>query len=438
MNIKKKLAALAVIGAVVAGGLSVAQAASAAPISGATLTITPTSGNVNTDTVFLNSISASAAAPVGFRAAGGTVVFQNGNRLGSVSTVRTTSMPSTAGTNGLDGNLPVFMDRSISPTNNFVSNRLLNDPALSTLVPGGLQTGQFELRFYYFANAQAPDYVNDPFITLDMTYNATTGAWAVFTAPTPAIATTTSLTASAAASTVTLTATVKKPDLSTATAATGNVVFKEGATTVATVPLASGVATASLTGVADGPHSYTAEFVTGDTVYNGSTSAAASVYVGAITAQTFINVTIPNNVGALTLTGVSSSVNLGTAVYNSSSNTLDATSVSPLVAKVTDTRQLDFSPWSLTGQVGNFNNGTYTIQGKYLGWTPSVTGVGTAGAAVAPAPTTADGIAVVSTLATGAPTTAGTVTDASAVLLLKAPANTPQGAYAATLTLTLI
>ena len=38
----------------------------------------------------------------------------------------------------------------------------------------------------------------------------------------------------------------------------------------------------------------------------------------------------------------------------------------------------------------------------------------------------------------GAPSAAGSVTNASALLQLKAPANTPSGAYSATLTLTLI
>jgi hypothetical protein len=439
MNIKKKLASIAVIGAVLASGFVAAAPASAAEISGATLTITPTSGNVNTDTVFLNSIAASVGAPVGFRALGATVVFQNGNRIGSVSSTRTTSMVAEAGTNGLDGN-PASMDRSLIPTNNFVSNRLLNDPALGNLVPGGLVTGQFELRFYYFASATSPNY-NDPYVKLDMTYNASTGAWAVYTAPVAAIVTTTSLTASAAASTVTLTTTVKKPDTTTATDATGDVVFKEGATTVATVPVASGVATASLTGVANGSHTYTAEFVPTGTVYAGSISGGATVQVGAITATSTINVTIPNNVGALTLTGVSSSVNLGTAVLGS--GTLNASGT--LTAVVTDTRQLDYPTWSLTGQVGDFTAGTKVLDGKYLGWSPSVSGSAVsgpqssvAGAPVAPAPATTNGIKAISTLATGQPNPAGTVTNASAVLELKAPSNTPQGAYSATLTLTLI
>lgn len=428
MNLKKKLAAFAVVGAVLAGGLVAAAPASAAEISGATLTITPTSGNVNTDTYFLNSIAASAAAPVGFRALGGTFVYQGGVEMGNISIARTTAMPSTAGTNGLDGNLPVYMDRSISPTNNFVSNKLLN--ALTT----PLATGQFELRFYYFASSTSPNRATDPYIKLDMTYNATTGAWAVYTAPVAPTPTSVSLTASASGSDVTLTATVSPAGIA------GEFNFYDNGVLVTDVTGVNGVGTALLSGVSNGQHVYTAQFVSNNVLYADSpVSGTATVQVGGIQAQTFINVTIPNNVGALTLTGVSSSVSLGTAVYNSTTNTLDATSVSPLVAKVTDTRQLDFGPWSLTGQVGDFNNGSATLLGKFLGWTPSVTGVGSAGAVVAPATAASGaGISAISQLAYGAPTNAGTVTDASAVLLLKAPANTPQGAYSALLTLTLI
>ena len=421
MNITKKVAALAVAGAMVVGGLVVAQSASAAQIAG-TITISPTSGNVNTDVNFLNSIDVSVGAPSGFQALGGTFIYQGGVEKGNIAQARNTSMTSSAGTNGLDGN-PAHLDRVIIPTNTFLSSKLLNDPSLN------LATGQFELRWYYFASSTSPNRATDPYVKLDMTYDATSGAWSVYT---PAVATTVSLTAGATGSTVNLAATVKKPDLSTASDATGNILFLEGATTVATVPVASGVASASLTGVADGSHTYTAQFVPTGSVYAGSTSSSATVQVGGITATSTINVTVPSGVGTLTLTGVSSSVNLGTAAL--SGGTLNASG--NLVAVVTDTRQTDYPAWSLTGVVGNFSDGTHTLDGKYLGWTPSATGVGTAGAAVLPA--NPNGLKTISTLATGAPSTSGTVTNASAVLQLKAPSNTPAGAYSATLTLTLI
>ena len=433
MNLKKKFASVALATAIVASGVVVvASPAAAAPISGATLTITPTSGNVNTDTYFLNSIAASHAAPVGYRALGGTFVYQGGVEIGSVSNSRTTAMPSTAGTNGLDGNTPVFMDRSISPTNNFVSNKLLN----ATLAP--LQTGPFELRFYYFASSTAPDRTTDPYISLAMTYNATTGAWGL---DVPATPTSVSLTAgtTAGAGEVNLTATVKDlAGTNTLTAAAGNIVFKEGTTTVATVPVASGAASALLTGVANGNHTYTAEFQSGDGTYGNSTSSPANVTVGAAgTGSSTIQVAIPAGVGTLTLTGVSTTVNLGTAAL--SGGTLNAQGT--LNSVVTDTRQLEYPAWSLTGVVGDFTSGANTLSGKYLGWTPAVTGDATnsaAGAAVAPAPGTTNGLKTSSVLATGAPFADGTITNASGLLLLKAPSNTPAGAYSATLTLTLI
>lgn len=426
MTIKKKLASLAIVGAVLATSFVGAQAAQADVISGGTITITPTSGNVNTDTVFLNSVATNVAAPAGYTAAAGTVVFQNGVNMGSVANVRTPAVTG-YGDTGLTGS-PMNMDRSISPTNQYVSNKLLN----ATNQP--LATGPFELRVYFFANQQAPNYVTDKFISLAMTYNATTGAWAL---DVPAISTTTSLTASASGSTVTLAATVKKSsDSTTATAAAGNIVFKEGATTVATVPVASGAATATLNAVADGAHTYTAEFAPSNTAYAASTSGTASVQVGGITATSTVTTTVPSGVGTLTLTGVSSTVALGTASL--SGGTLNAQGT--LNAVVTDTRQTDYPVWNLTGQVGNFTDGAKVLDGKYLGWTPAVAAgsIGTAGAAVVAAPTSTDGLKAISQLATGAPSTAGTVTTASALLQLKAPSNTPAGSYSATLTLTLI
>lgn len=424
MKLTKRVAALALAGAMVVGGVAVAQSAQAAEIPG-TITVTPTSGNVNTDTNFLNSIAVSVGAPVGYRMLSGTFVYQGGVEIGSVAQARSTAMVSTAGTNGLDGN-PAFMDRSIIPTNTYVSNKLLNDPALSAL-----QSGQFELRYYYFASNTSPNRATDPYVKLDMTYNATTGAWSVYT---PAAATTVSLSAGASGTDVTLAATVKKADTTTATDAVGNIVFKEGATTVATVAVAGGVASTVLTGVANGAHTYTAEFVATDAVYAGSTSAGSTVQVGGISADSTVNVTIPSNVGTLTLTGVSTTVNLGTAAL--SGGTLNASGT--LNAVVTDTRQLGEAAWNLTGQVGNFTDGAKTLDGKYLGWTPSVSGIGTAGAAVAPAPATTDGLKSIRQLASGAPTNAGTVSTVSATLDLKAPSNTPAGSYSATLTLTLI
>lgn len=434
MNIKSKIAALAVAGAMVVGGVGVAQSAQAAEIPGV-ITITPTSGNVNTDIHFLESMAISVGAPSGSAAAGGTFVFQGGVNMGAVSIMRTPSTPTTYGTYGLDGRAS-YADRLISPDHPYLTDKLLSQ----TDVP--LATGAFELRNYYFPLSTSIDLVNDPYVKLDMTYDASTGAWGL--PVDPPIATTVSLTAGETVNPgeVSLAASVKKlSDGTPATAAAGVINFKEGATTVASAPVASEAASALLTGVADGTHIYTAEFVPSDTVYAGSTSLPATVVVGAVTAPgsktVNITTTIPSGVGTLTLSGVSSSVALGTATL--SGGTLNASGT--LNAVVTDSRQLDYPAWSLTGQVGNFESGSHTLNGKYLGWTPSVTGDATgshAGAAIAPAPGTGAGLKNIRTMATGSPSAAGDITNASALLELKAPADTPAGEYAATLTLTLI
>ncbi len=436
MNIKKKLAAFAVIGAVVAGGLSVAQTASAAEIPGATLTITPTSGNVNTDVDFLNSISASVAAPVGFRALGGTFAYQGGVEMGPVAQSRTTAMVSTNGTNGLDGNLPIFMDRSINPTNVFISNRLLN----ATNIP--LATGPFELRWYYFASSTAPNRVTDPYIKLDMQYNATTGAWSLFTAAT---ATTTSLTASASGTSVALTATVAP------VAAAGTVTFLEGATPVATgIPVVAGVATTTLTGVTSGPHTYTAQFVPTDAAaFAASTSASASVNVGSIPAPIAAGVVTGNitvQVGAnagggvLVLTASNLTRNLGPALPVGGFLTASGS----VTAVVDDSRSSSSAPFTLTGQVGNFTDGAKVLSSRYLGWTPSATGAAAAGvgAIVVGGPAATDGLLTTRNWVSGiAPSAADpqvTTTNASALLQLRAPLNTASGNYSATMTLTLV
>ncbi len=427
MKLNKKIAALAVAGAMILSGLAIAQSAQAAEITPTgTITLTPTSGN-NSDQFFLTGIAVNKPAPAGFQAASSTLIYQGGVEMGAISATRFPDMPATAGVNGLNGSSNPSMDRSIINTNTFVSNKKLNTIATP------LATGQFELRYYYFADAANPNTATDPYVKIDLTYNATTGAWSVFT---PAIVTTTSLTASAVASTVTLTATVKD-GAATATAAAGNVEFFEGATSKGVVAVSSGVATTALTGVADGSHSYTAVFTPSNTVYAASTSAAASVQVGGITATSTITTTIPSGVGTLTLTGVSSTVALGTATL--SGGTLNASGT--LNAVVTDSRQLDYPAWSLTGQVGDFTAGAKTLSGTYLGWTPAVSGTASgsvAGAVVLPAPGSVSGLKAISTFATGVPSAAGTVTNASALLQLKAPSNTPAGAYSATLTLTLI
>lgn len=427
MKLNKKVASLALAGALVIGGLSAAQPALADEIPG-TITITPTSGNVS-DQFFLQSVATSVGAPVGFRAASTSQIFQNGVLVGNISNLRTTSMPVTAGTNGLDGN-PAFMDRSIIATNNFVSNKQLNNAALSTLT-----SGTFEYRYYFHASSTSLDLVNDKYLSLTLTYNATTGAWSI---PVAATATNTSLTASASGTDVTLAATV------TPSGTAGNVVFKEGATTVGTVVNAAGPVSVTLSGVSNGAHTYTAEFVPTDSVaFTGSTSGTASVNVGALPAPATVTGNITVQVaegiggGALVLTASSLTSNLG-AVVNSG-GTLNASGT--VTAVVDDSRQADAPAFSLTGQVGDFTaTGGKVLSSSYLGWTPTVTGVGVAGAVVLPSSASNQGLSVPRVWATGTPSAADpqpTTTNASALLQLRAPLNTASGNYSALLTVTL-
>jgi len=428
MKLNKKIAPLAVASALVLSLFGVAQSAQADEITG-TITITPTSGNVS-DQFFLTSVATSVGAPVGFRGASTSQIFQNGVLVGNISNLRTTSMAVTAGTNGLDGN-PAFMDRSVINTNNFVSNKQLNSGLLSG---GPLQTGTFEYRYYFHALNTSLDLVNDKYLSLTLTYNATTGAWSI---PVAATATSTSLTASASGTSVTLAATV------TPSGTAGNVVFKEGATTVATVVNAAGPVSTTLLGVSDGPHAYTAEFVPTDSVaFTGSTSGTASINVGALPAPATVTGNITVQVaqgiggGVLQLTASSLTANLG-AVVNSG-GTLNASGT--VTAVVDDSRQSDAPAFSLTGQVGDFFDGSKVLSSSYLGWTPTVTGVGTAGAVVPSSAVSSEGLRTAKVWATGTPSAANpqpTTTSASALLQLRAPLNTASGNYSALLTVTL-
>ena len=428
MKLMKKAASVALASALVVVGLSAAQPALADEIPG-TITITPTSGNVS-DQFFLQSVATSVGAPVGFRAASTSQIFQNGVLVGNISNLRTTSMAVTAGTNGLDGN-PAFMDRSTITTNNFVSNKQLNNAALSTLT-----SGVFEYRYYFHASSTSLDLVNDKYLSLDLTYNATTGAWVdpscghvdEHLAYRERLGHETS----------------PSRRRSPPRAPPGNVVFREGATTVATVANAAGAVSTTLTGVSDGAHSYTAEFVPTDSVaFTGSTSGTASVTVGSqpapvtVTGDITVQVAQGAGNGALVLTASSLTSNLGSVA--ASGGTLNASGT--VTAVVDDSRQAGSAAFSLTGQVSDFTAaGGLVLSSSYLGWTPTVTGVGTAGATVAPSSLATGGLKVARVWATGTPSAADpqpTTTNASALLLLQAPLNTAAGNYSALLTVTL-
>ncbi|NEM90803.1 carboxypeptidase-like regulatory domain-containing protein [Galbitalea soli] len=443
----RRLAAVAAVGAIVLGGLTVAQAASA-DVTPGTITLygpTPnqlvrgpaiTSGTLDASPAF-NGISVDQGCPVGYRGRSDTLVYQNGVKLGSIATSRNSSVTA-YGATGLDGN-PIAMDDtySVPGTNPFVANNSFSGLA-SPLV-----SGSFELRVYCSALSTSINFTTDKWFSLTLTANTAANTWSV---PVTKKATTVSLTASyTAPSGITLTGTVKDPSAAVATGAVGSITFLDatGSTQVGSGTVSNGVGTYTVTGLTPGnTYTYTAKFVgASDPQYNDSSlSGTASASIpGANQGQTQITVSIPAGVGSLSLSGVTGSVSLGTAAL--SGGLLKASGTLPAVT-VTDTRQVGSPSWSLTGQVSDFTSGSNTMSGSYLGWVPALAGSvneGTAGATVAPSTTATGGLKVASTLASAPAVTAAspTTTQVGATLNLAAPANTAAGDYTAVLTLTL-
>jgi hypothetical protein len=432
------MASVAVIGAMAVGALGFAQSASA-DIATGNVTITPLTGNA-TDANFIDSVAVDAGCPVGFRAVGRTYVFQNGVGR-SVADARTTALNPDYGTNGLDGN-PFRISRDLGD-NLFVSNKALANIAIAG-VPTPLEAGNFELRVYCNASATSINLTTDKFFSLAMSLNAA-GTWKVggeVTVPVPAQATTVSLTgALAGTNTAALTATVKDSANATATAAPGTVQFLEGSTVLGTSPVASGVASFTSGALSVGSHAITAKYISSDATgwADSAVSAVATVVVPTVVAapgQTVIDVTVPTGTGVLSYAGLQSTISLGQAVLTGGLFKASG-DLGPIT--ITDTRQLGSSGWSLTGVTTNFTSGAKVIDGKYLGWKPTLVGTsnaGVAGTEVLPAST--NGLKTASALSTGSVVDGLTSTVVGAKLNLAAPGNTPGGLYTATLTLTLL
>lgn len=438
----RRAASIALAGAVIVGGLTVAQAAHADEVPGnislyaeGGTTGTPiTTGSATADPMFWG-IKIDQACPAGYQNGSQLYAFQNGTSHGGLSQARTPSISNLFGDTGLQGSTPVNMSEQNNDgiQNNYVSNRALN--ALTT----PLAPGAFELRYYCHAVSTAePNFSADKYFVLELQLSPDSSTWSVYSAPVTED-TTVSLTAAAQPDdTVVLTGTVKDESNATATTAVGSVEFYSypANVLVGTGTVAVGIGSFTTAVLSDGYHQFTAKFISGDTVFGDSQlSGVASVTIGDTVGNSTVLVEIPAGVGALTLTGVPAQVDLGTAVLNGG---VLAASGNLNGITVTDTRQLDAADWSLTGQVGNFSDGTHTLLAKYLGWAPSlVSGPGVAGSTVAPAPGTTDGLGVSKTLGTGAVTDGQPISVFNAQLNLAAPANTPAGEYAGTLTITL-
>jgi hypothetical protein len=445
-----RITAMAVSGALLAGGfIAIAQSASAAQITAGTPVITLhgeatnattegpviTSGSVSDSPMFWG-LNVSQGCPSGFQGRSDTFVYQNGVKISNLSTSRNASVQ-LYGHTGLDG-APIAMDDTYSyPSQNpFAANVGLGDPKFAALVPGA-----FDIRIYCSALSTSIDLVNDKWFDLPLTLSADSQTWTETAAVPVKVTPTVSLTAlKNADTTVTLTATVKNA-AATATGAIGSVKFFNGANTViGTGTVAGGIATFTTPANAVGSYSYTAQFVNAsDPAFTDSAvSGSASVTIaGANNPAATLHVVIPAGVGSLSLSGVQTDIDLGTATVNGSLLTASGT-LGPVV--VTDTRQVGSSAWSLTGNDTDFTSGANSFDGGYLGWTPALVGsanAGTAGAAVLPTPGGAGLKAAAHTLASGGVVVGTPTTTVSAGLNLAVPAQTPAGTYTSTLTITL-
>lgn len=240
-------------------------------------------------------------------------------------------------------------------------------------------------------------------------------------------------------------------------AVAGSVVFTEGASTLGTVPVnGSGVAAFSTSALAVGTHPVVATFTpTNAAQYNGSASAPLNHVVIAGDPRTVTqNVIVEVPAGALTMvldTGADGNVDLGTAVMDAAGDKLTASGDMDVV-KITDTRAGD-PGWVASGSVTNFSNGTDSINGFNLGWTPQMvslsanqTGAFLIGSTVAagteatasstPAPGV--GLKASRTLGTAPDNSGNGTARLGAHLDLNIPTDVSAGSYAATLTLTVI
>lgn len=224
-------------------------------------------------------------------------------------------------------------------------------------------------------------------------------------------------------------------------AATGAVTFTnvDSGATVGTADLVDGTATVNVSDLEpDTQYTFRAEYA-GDTLHNGSTSNDAVVTtVGEPVPpqDTEITVTIPAAASGLRLTVSPGGVSLADAEL--AGEEFVATGSLEEV-RVTDARP-DRERWTLNGRTSDFDGpGDAAIDGSALGWEPALLGennAGTAGTAVAPG--AGGGLSSDKPLAQAPDGVTRSETRVGAEVTLRAPASTPAGDYAATLTLTLI
>lgn len=262
------------------------------------------------------------------------------------------------------------------------------------------------------------------------------GTWeAIPDGPIEKVDTTTTLTGAALNDgRVRLTATVAP------SAASGTVRFKSGdGSTIATENLSGGTAETVVGDLEpDNEYTFTAEYA-GDVGHEASTSGTLTVTtVGEPVPpqQTEVTVTIPASAQGLRFTVTPGGVALADAELDGEEFVATGTLQE---VRVTDTRP-DRQQWTLNGSTSDFDGpGDATIDGSALGWEPELVGSGNAGSAGAEVPPGAGGgLSSDKPLAQAPAGVTQSDTRVQAGVTFRAPANTPAGDYAATLTLTLI
>lgn len=152
-----------------------------------------------------------------------------------------------------------------------------------------------------------------------------------------------------------------------------------------------------------------------------------------------IQVTVPDAAPGefgWTIDGHNGLVDLGTAQDHDGEYFEATGEINPIA--VTDTRR-SLAPWSISASVGDFQDGTSTFSGKYLGWTPKLVKAGAgaeAKAVVRSGYETGTGLSVSRPLGAAVQGHERGTAKLGADLDLKIPGSVDKGVYRATLTIT--
>jgi hypothetical protein len=453
----RRFAAVLTTGALVAGGLALTANAANADSTPGTIKLFTSGSLVGTDATkqithgsstsnpMFYGITVNQICPLGYRSSESIQIAQAGIRVAGIGNKGDTITDGVYGTNGTKtADTSIAMDESSTTPG---QNGYVDDNVSLEAAAPSLTTGSFEIRYYCNADTDNISFVNDKFFSLTLNFDKSSHTWST---PVPLTATTTSITAVAdnTAKTATISTTIKNAsDGTTATASTGTATVNETSPTAgsfAPTTVTSGAASYTTAVLAAGSYTFTVTY-SGDASYGASTSSSATITIsGSKSGATNVTFTVAPgaNQGGTTLSGVPSTVDLGTPTYVSASHQLSYSNPTGFSGiTVTDYRSIGSGNWSLTASVSDFTSAGNTLSGKYLGWTPALTsGPASVGVYVAPAaaadPTTG-GLKTVSTLATAPVVDGSAISILSAALALVIPANTKTGVYTALLTLTL-